>query len=614
MMRKNNKGFAVSTLLYGLSIMGFLIVILLMNIMSSNRVNTSNFVSQVEDELNRYSLTESSIRAGNASSDGSQEFIVPYGQEGWYKIELWGASGGANGSHQGGKGSYTSGVIYLEENTHLYFYIGTKGSGTTGGKNLGGNGNGTTSGGGGATDVRLISGYYTDEESLKSRIMVAGGGGGATTSQNGGKGGDLQGYKGDGTSGSAGQVVNSFAVATGSGGGFKNGGASEGGSSYISGYAGGSSFVFDDSDINNASFKNQQLGTVSIYYKNPVYYSGDVAENFGDIVGYDAPDKGYSFLNGYMVAGVNDGDGRASIQRVTTNNGNLEKKTNLNNIKKIVDCVDNGTTEWKEIQAISSTFERGGVNLAKEATASISSNPAATNPNNAKDGRLDTSATVTATATEKCLTVTFSTNVNLDEIAVWHKNGDVAKHSLKACTSTSDSTCLVLSNFNGTDADPIKETTNGLHYSAYRFNTSQAPENGIYYIVPVNNEAVTFTTGNSTLASSDMTITLKNIDGTRFQKWRLENAGGIYTIVETQNYNTIQINSTEATVDEYLKAQPRLPNNDIEKWRITPTGNGQYVITSVFGSKLNFDGNTVKTASSTTTGQGTKFYLINIDY
>ena len=113
-----------------------------------------------------------------------QTYVVP--KTGKYKIELWGARGGAisNNSTYAGYGGYTSGIIELVANTKLYFYVGS----TTNSINAGFNGGGSGSisnnkkgfGGGGATDVRLINGAWNDEESLRSRIMVAGGGGGTT--------------------------------------------------------------------------------------------------------------------------------------------------------------------------------------------------------------------------------------------------------------------------------------------------------------------------------------------------------------------------------------------------------------------------------------------------
>ncbi len=595
---RNNRGFAISTLLYGLSIMGFLIVILLMSIMSSNRVNTSNFVKQIEDDLNRYSLTEANLMPTNESS-GQQEYIVPYGQEGWYKIELWGASGGDKNGYKGGKGAYTSGVIYLEENTHLYFYIGTSGTTSSAGKNGGGNSNSTTAGGGGATDVRLESGNYTDDRSMQTRIMVAAGGGGASTSKDGGKGGDLQGYNNAGGAGSATQISGNFnTTAIGSGGGFRNGGSSEGGSSYISGYAGSSSYALNTS----TNVLSQEKGRVSISFGLPIYDT-ETGEFTGE---YHVPEKGYRFVNGQMIAGVNSGAGKANIQKITTVSDTLPKKLELNNVKKIVDCVDGSTNSWKEIQAISN-----GENLVKS-IGTISANPTITDAGKTKDGDLATEGKITATATQKCLTVTFSTNVNLDEIAVWHKTGDLARHSLSYCSSTSDSSCISLSEFNAIDNDSIKEGTNGLHYSAYRNSTSLIPPDGVYYIIPVNNEMVTFTTGDSTIGQ-DMSISLSGINGTRYQKWSLENVGSNYfKIVETQNYNVLRTNGSGAGVT--LKAGPNYTGASNEKWLITPSKNGQYIITAASGVKITYNGSGITTALGSQTGLSTKFYLVNADY
>ena len=58
MKKMNNKGFAITTLLYGLMSVAFLIMTLLMGIMSQNRQNTSTLVDKIEEELNRYGETE----------------------------------------------------------------------------------------------------------------------------------------------------------------------------------------------------------------------------------------------------------------------------------------------------------------------------------------------------------------------------------------------------------------------------------------------------------------------------------------------------------------------------------------------------------------------------
>ena len=106
----NKNGFAISTLLYGISLMGVMIVILLMSIMSSNRKNTSTLSKDIEEELNRISVTNTVI-----NTDGEDKaYTIPQGESGWYKIQLWGAK----------NGDYTSGIIYLEEGQELYFDIG----------------------------------------------------------------------------------------------------------------------------------------------------------------------------------------------------------------------------------------------------------------------------------------------------------------------------------------------------------------------------------------------------------------------------------------------------------------------------------------------------------
>ena len=116
-----------------------------------------------------------------------EEYIVP--KDGWYYIEMAGASGGyIDSNYYSGLGAKTSGYIELEEGEKLYFYVGGKGSSITtpnslisGGYNGGGDAltqisdNSSATSGGGATDVRLVGGTWDNTTSLISRIMVAGG-------------------------------------------------------------------------------------------------------------------------------------------------------------------------------------------------------------------------------------------------------------------------------------------------------------------------------------------------------------------------------------------------------------------------------------------------------
>ncbi len=56
-MRLNNKGFAISTVLYSLLVMASLILFLLIGNLSFGRRSTSNFVNDIKDDLNNYSIT-----------------------------------------------------------------------------------------------------------------------------------------------------------------------------------------------------------------------------------------------------------------------------------------------------------------------------------------------------------------------------------------------------------------------------------------------------------------------------------------------------------------------------------------------------------------------------
>ena len=150
----------------------------------------------------------------SATSGKYQKFTAS--KNGYYKIELWAASGitPRDISPSSGLGSYTSGEIYLNKGTTLYVFVGKqpdKFSRNIGGWNGGGNGQNEccSSGGGGATDIRLTptssTTYWNGFESLKSRIMVAAGGGGAGgESYNswgygyGANGGGIQGFTGTG--------------------------------------------------------------------------------------------------------------------------------------------------------------------------------------------------------------------------------------------------------------------------------------------------------------------------------------------------------------------------------------------------------------------------------
>ena len=222
-----------------------------------------------------------------------QEFTAPITAK--YKIEAWGASGGAASTIAGGSGGYTSGTISLTKGDKLYIYVGEKGNSCqnancAGGYNGGGNAYSTaySGSGGGASDIRLVPGTWDSNQSLASRIMVAGAGGGSyyyngTYNAKAGSAGGLTGYSGtyrntcestggtqtsggtcsrentaDGSFGQGGNLFGSIGTPQGGAGGSGYyGGAGgydvnssaqsgAGGSSYISGYTGSVAIQAED--------------------------------------------------------------------------------------------------------------------------------------------------------------------------------------------------------------------------------------------------------------------------------------------------------------------------------------------------------------------------------
>lgn len=98
-MRLNEKGFAVSTILYGLLLLGVLIMSLLMSTASFNLTTTRDFVNVVEEDLN---LTADAALPGSGShnfSGSSDSWEVP--NTGYYRVRLCSS------------GICTEGVIYL---------------------------------------------------------------------------------------------------------------------------------------------------------------------------------------------------------------------------------------------------------------------------------------------------------------------------------------------------------------------------------------------------------------------------------------------------------------------------------------------------------------------
>ena len=214
--------------------------------------------------------TASGLHSVHACAGTGEEFKTPVA--GKYQIQCWGAEARASGA-------YTCGTINLKTSYTLFVYAGDFVDGhiarelsvpavfNGGGGFTVGQVDYNNSTGGGATDIRLAGGEWNNFNSLKSRIMVAAGAGGSITPyQNAPFGGGLSSPLADGgerpsfpeytTAEGCGQTYGykfgegetcikkdgaGLARSGGGGGyygGYANGCAGSGGSSFISGYTG----------------------------------------------------------------------------------------------------------------------------------------------------------------------------------------------------------------------------------------------------------------------------------------------------------------------------------------------------------------------------------------
>ena len=637
----NNKGFAISTVLYSLLIMVFLIVILIMSIMASNRKSTHDLVETVEDDLNRYSVSNTKFEFSDVSDGNPKEYQVP--NSGWYRIELWGASGGSTTSETGkeqagGKGAYTSGVTYFDKGTLLYFYIGGTTTTATGGTNGGGNGGTKTGkGGGGSTDVRTKSGNWDLPESLQSRIMVAAGGGGADglgDGSPGGEGGETFGASGSankiksdsaeyinakygGQTGSKrrsfiniitysencnGAVIkidgkifhidekrdNKTCGALGEGGGVPYDSGGGGGAGYVGGGAGNQ---YDDIAGSGAGGSSFIAGYSNMNYKT-TFSSGEELDLFVD--------DGRYFIDGQMTAGVNEGNGAARIEYISSNSKDNKpiKNEQLKNVRYIKDCSygtvkDKTKVIWSEISAIDEDGKK-----VSFTTSSITGQTTQTgNISRLTDKNLETNVEVSkAEESEVCLKVELSETSNLNEISVihdWEKSDNpLIGHSLSVSSDNTNWTALIASESN--TQENIIEKTSGTRYTNCNLNTSnnEIPD-GVYYIYSAlapYNQALTAKNANDvtdTMDRSKQYVRIEPKQTTAIQEWAIGKIPNTayYKIVETNSNTALQVKDSLGQSDTQVNTASGY-NDDYQwtQWQIVSQKDGTYIIQARIGS------------------------------
>lgn len=643
-MKLNNKGFAISTVLYSLLIMVFLIVTLMMGIMASNRKSNRNLVETIEDELNRYneSATTLAYKDGTTGEAEAQIYTVPSGQSGWYKIELWGASGGNATSETGevragGKGAYTSGLIYLTENQKLYFYIGGTTTNSSGGANGGGTGAGKGMGGGGSTDVRIKSGAWDNDASLRTRLMVAAGGGGAEGFKQGAAGGDAgavigrpgqsniasSDYTNAGYGSQKGPIlvnwINIYEKADkcnsgyisddsndaskiklacgklGLGGSAANNEGGGGGSGYFGGGAGSS----DNSTVagSGAGGSSFIAGYAGVKYSHK-WFGHDEDVYFTE--------SSKLFIDGQMVEGVNEGNGKARIELVSTASQDAKptvKNSKLSNVRYIKSCTagttdDQTTVSWSEIAAM-----QNGNNLAlnKEISSVSGANVSSTSSEKKKvtDGDVDTLYSGTKNSTDiACTTIDLGSVQNLDEIAVYHKPTVANKKSYKESlqVSSDNSTWLTLIS---SDGESLPENSSGIRYTAWNPDYQATLPNGIYQVQSALSQisrglsAVNNNTGKQENENSDTLYSERHVKlallgaQSLSQDWSVTSLGGdVYRLVETASNRALQIKDSFGTAGTAVNTSSGYGEGqgyNWTQWHITSLGDGTYIIKADVG-------------------------------
>lgn len=241
MKKLNNKGFAITGILYSLLILVILLMFLIIMMMATRRVNLSKVINDAIKTIDERLYVYKSVDDIDDPVVGAGPFEFLYTgscesvqlEPGKYKLEVWGAQGGSyQTTTLGGNGGYSTGILTLTSTELVWVCVGeqpkydayptTAGDIYQGGFNGGGNGvvhrGGTNAnysmamGGGGATDIRIGTNSYNH------RVIVAGGGTGAvrhsgSSHQVGYAGGGLPGQTG--TANYAGTINNSGTAVTG---------------------------------------------------------------------------------------------------------------------------------------------------------------------------------------------------------------------------------------------------------------------------------------------------------------------------------------------------------------------------------------------------------------
>ena len=246
-MRLNNKGFAISGILYSMFILVITLMFLVLSILAGRRTTLNKISNEATDSIESRKVSkvscssitwsESEIyyfatngggggpgggpKGAGGANEGKKDVKVKLEGGTYYLIQAWGGSGAKSNTSEGGNGAYASTIYYSEDDIDIYLNIGNGGDnilnkGDKESFNGGGKGSGMSGSGGGATSVSTKKGLLKDLKDHQDKIiLVAAGGGGAGVGAGGAGGGLYNGLDGSGSGNGAGMGATSSSGGTG---------------------------------------------------------------------------------------------------------------------------------------------------------------------------------------------------------------------------------------------------------------------------------------------------------------------------------------------------------------------------------------------------------------
>ena len=338
-MHLNNKGFAISGVLYSMLILIVTLMFLILGILAGRRTTLNKISSESQESVEERFEEIFQCTAGTSvlyTYDADELEQTVELTPGYYLIQAWGAAGAtyktSSGTKRaGGKGAYVSAIYQPTANQTLYLNLGDNKLKSSVSSYNGGGASKNGASGGGATSIATVSGELsTLEEQKESILLVAAGGGGGSYQKAGGAGGDLVAgvngnpyntnttyidYRGMGATaeagGAGGKLYSGKPTSVGQAGGFGFGGAAGYASSSYPGGGGGSGY-YGGGGGSSATSSSVGSGGGGVSYIHP-----DLLAQTQDVISSSGIVVSSKIYSDYIGVGINGNSEMPDIEVAT---------------------------------------------------------------------------------------------------------------------------------------------------------------------------------------------------------------------------------------------------------------------------------------------------------